>query len=177
MSSHHAGGPSGDGGFKGRQLNVLQALELVGDQRQFQVGIAGGIAMAGKVFGAAQHPFVLQPLKKAAAQGAGGLSGLPPGAHVDDRVGGIVVDIANRPQHPVQSEAAGFERSAAAIGRGQGFSLRRVALPKLRQAQRWRQPTGAIEALAHAFFHIGAEQQWPLGPVLQLPASQRQISR
>ena len=176
VSGHHAGGSSGNGGFKRRQLNLLQALELVGDQRQFQVGITGRIAMAGEVFGAAQHPFALQPNEKAAAQGAGGLSCLPPGAHVDHRIGGVVVDIANRPQYPVQPEAAGLKRSAAAIGRGQLFGLRWVALPKPRQAQRRRQPTGAIKALAHAFFHIGAEQQWPLGPVLQLPAAQRQIS-
>ena len=137
------------------------------------MGIAGGIAMAGKVFGAAQHPFALQSLQKAAAQGAGGLSCVSPGAHVDDRVGGVVVDIADRPKHPVQPEAAGLKRGAAAIGRGQGFGLSRVAIPQLRQAQWWRQPTGAIKALAHAFFHIGAEQQWPLGPALQLPAAQR----
>ena len=71
--------------------------------------------MAGKVLGASKNTRLLQPPLEGNGQGAGTLGIFAPGPHIDHRVGGVVVDVAHRPQHPVQATAAGLFAGAEAI--------------------------------------------------------------
>ena len=95
MGRHHAGHPGGDGCSEGGQLHRLQPLAAVAQKRQLQVGVAAGVAMAGEVFGAAEHPFGLGAAQE--GRGQAGCRGrvLAPGAHVDHRVGRVVIDITD----------------------------------------------------------------------------------
>ena len=97
VGRHHAGHPGGDGGAEGGQLHRLQPGAAVGQPGEFQVGVAGGVAVAGEVLGAAEHPFGLGTPQEGRGQAGRRGRVLAPGAHVDHRVGWIVVDITDRP--------------------------------------------------------------------------------
>ena len=124
VGRHHAGHPGGDRGAEGGQLHRLQPLAAVAQQRQLQVGVAGGVAMAGEVLGAAEHPLGLGAAQEGRGQAGGRGRVLAPGAHVDHRVGRVVIDIANGPQHPVQAQQPGLAARAAAVALGQGLGVR-----------------------------------------------------
>ena len=83
------------------------------------MGVAGGVAVAGKVLGASENTRLLQPPLEGNGQGAGTPGIFAPGPHIDHRVGGVVVDVAHRAQHPVQPAAAGLFAGAAAIAHTQ----------------------------------------------------------
>ena len=136
--------------------------------------------MAREVFGAAQHPLLLQPLQEGRGQGGGGGGRFPPGPHVDHRVGRVVVYVAHGRQHPVEPQQLGLPAGAGPIGPGQGLGPFWIAAPEGIEGEGGHQPAGPFKALAYALLHIGAEQQALLGagpgPVLQLAATQGQIS-
>ena len=165
---HHRGHIRSDGPLEGGKLDGLQPFTAVGQHGQFEVRIACGVAVAGEVLGAAEHAFGLGGLDEGSSEGADGVGVLTPGAHVDDRIGRIVVDVANGSQDPVQPELAGFAGGAAAIGGRQGQGGLRVMGVDPAHAHGRRQPAGSLEALAHPLFHIGAEQQGLGTPTGQL---------
>ena len=131
--------------------------------------------MTGEVLRAAEHAFGPHPPHKGRRQGRCGAGVFPPGPHVDHGIGGVVVDIADRAQHPVEAEGPGFAAGAAAMALGQGAGLLRCLPKQPSDRQRRRQPARPLEALAHALLYIGAEQQGQPGPALQLLAAQRHL--
>ena len=106
--------------MKGGQFDRRQPLPAVGQQGQGEVRIAAGVPVAGEVLGAAQHPFCLHAPQEGRRQGACRSRILSPGPHVDHRVGGVVVDVTHRPQHPVEPQGPGLPAGAAAVALGQG---------------------------------------------------------
>ena len=142
---------------------------------QIQVRVDAGVAMAGKMLRAAEHPLLLQPPAEGTHQGGGGGGVLPPGPHIDHRIVGVVVDIAHGRQHPVQAHPPGFPSRAVAIAFRQGQGQGRIPAMKPAQGQGGHQPAQSLKALAHPFLHIGAEQQRPAGPAAQLVGAQAQF--
>ena len=69
-----------DGGLEGRQFDLLQPFAAVGQHRQVQMGVAGGVAVAGKVLGASEHTRLLQPPLEGNGQGAARWLGSSPQA-------------------------------------------------------------------------------------------------
>ena len=84
----------------------------MGQHRQVQMGVAGGVAVAGKVLGASEHR-LLEPPLGATARALAVLESSPQARTLI--LVGVVVDVAHRPQHPVQPTAAGLFAGAAAI--------------------------------------------------------------
>ena len=82
------------------------------------MGIAAGVAVAWEVFGAAEHPSCLHAPHKGRCQRPGCGWIFPPGPHIDYRVGRVVVDIAHRPQHPVEPQAPGISARALPVAFG-----------------------------------------------------------
>ena len=79
--------------------------------------------MAREVLSAAQHAATGQAPLEGSGQGAGGGGLLTPGPHVDHRVGRVVVDVADRAEHPVQAAAPGLVCGAVAVAFRQGDGL------------------------------------------------------
>ena len=177
MGRHHAGHAGGDGGAKGGQLHSLEPLAAVGQQGQLEMGIAGRVAMAGEVLGAAQHPLRLGAAHEGGRQGSGGGGGLTPGPHVDHRVGGVVIHIAHRAQHPVEAEGPGLAAAAAPVALRQLLGRGRIIPVKAAEGQGRHQPAGTLEPLAHPLLHIGAEQEIAGRPRLELAGAQPQFGR
>ena len=177
VGCHHRGHPCGDRLLKGGQFDRRQPLPAVGQQGQGEVRIAAGVPVAGEVLGAAQHPFCLHALQEGRRQGACRSRILSPGPHVDHRVGGVVVDVTHRPQHPVEPQGPGLPAGAAAVALGQGQGP--LGLPPVQpaQGQGRHQPGGSVKALTHPLLHVGAEQQGLAGPAAELGAAQGQLGR
>ena len=176
MGRHHALHTGGNGGLKGRKFDLLQPFAAVGQHRQVQMGVAAGVAVAGKVLGASEHPRLLEPPLERHRQGTGSLGILAPGPHIDHRVGGVVVDVAHRPQHPVQATAAGLFAGAAAIALTQIQGQLGLPLVESPEGQGRHQPAGPFEALANALFNVRADQQPLLTPALQLLGALLQLN-
>ena len=133
--------------------------------------------MAGEVLGAAQHPCPMQTAHKGGRQGSGPGGVLAPGPHVDHRIGGVVVHIAHRPQHPVEPYGPGIPAAALPVSLCQGDSPIGITAVQPPQGQRRDQPAGPLEALAHPLLHVGAEKQGLVCPPLQLSGAQGQFRR
>ena len=128
--------------------------------------------MAGKVFGAAEYPLVLQSCRKQQLK-ALAASAVSQARTLITGLAGLLLTSQTGPSTQFKPGSGFF---CAGHRPWLGFGLvgsRCPASPgSAVAAANWRH-----RSVAHAFFHIGAEQQWPLGPVLQLLAAQRQISR
>ena len=175
MAGHHRLHAGGDGLAEGGQFHLLQPLAAVGQQGQFQVGVAGGVAVAREVLGAAEHAGGLQAPQEGRCQGSGAGRILPPGAHVDHRVGRVVVHVAHWPQHPVEPHGPGIQATATAIALGQGAGPLGLPAVQAAEGKGRHQPAGPLEALPHPLLHVGAEQQGLAGPGLQLAGAQGQF--
>ena len=175
VGGHHRGHPRGNRPLKGRQLDLIEAFAVVGQFGQLQVRIRAGVAVAGEVFGAGQHALGLAALDEGRREGPGALGGLPPGAHVDHGVGRVVVDVADRTQHPVQPQQPRLPAGAAAVALSQGLRLLGIACMQGPQREGRRQPGSPLKALADPLFHVGAEQQGLARPALELLAAQTQF--
>ena len=175
VGGHHRGHAGGDGGPEWWQLHRLQTGAAVGKQRQLQVGIAAGVAMAGEVLGAGQHPLRLTAPHEGRRQGSGGFRVFAPGAHVDHRVGRVVVHIAHRSEHPVEPQQPCLAARAVPVALRERLGPLRLSPVQPSQGQGRHQPAGPLKALAHAFLNVGAEQQRSAGPALQLLGAQAQF--
>ncbi len=175
VGGHNAGNPSGDRPPKGHPFQGLQTIAAVGQFRQFQVGVDRRVAMARKMLSRGQNPLTLATLNKGGNQVRHNLRRFPKGPHINDRVLGIVIDIGDGGQHPVQTQGDGFlgreptEAAGVVLGKGQ------IPAGDRPQSQGRRHPTGPRKALPHPLFNISSQQQRNFGPLLQLLGPQRQF--
>ena len=108
MSRHDRHDAGADRLPKGNPLDPLQAWALNGNERQGQVRIHLGVTVTRKVLGGRQHPGLLGSGHECRTHTAHHLRVLSVGADVDDRIGGIVVDIHHWGKNPVDSQGTGF---------------------------------------------------------------------
>src|SRR3974390_1432571 len=89
---HEDGVDSGlDGGCEGRQFDRVEALAVVVDQRNGEVRVGIGVAVAGKVLGGGQHAVLVRAFDIGGGHPADERGVFAKGAGVDDgivRVGG-----------------------------------------------------------------------------------------
>ena len=175
MGGHHTVDPCFDQRFERWQLQLIQPRTVVGQHRQIEMGIAGGVAMAGEVLGAAQYSTAGETPLESTRQGRDGFRLFPPGAHIDHRIVRIVVDIADRSQNPIEPAALRLFARALAIALRKGQGALRIPGMQACKGQGRHQPAAPLEALADAFLHIGAEQQGLLTPAPKLTGALLQL--
>ena len=95
MGRHDAVDAGFHDGLERHEFKLHKLAEVVIQYRQLQMGIHSRIAMTWEVFGASQHTFCCKALLESTSQRRDGGSVFSPCPHIDDRVGWVVVDIAD----------------------------------------------------------------------------------
>jgi hypothetical protein len=70
------------------------------------MGVASGVAVAREVLGCGQHPVLLQTPDLRRNQAANGVGVFAKGTDIDDRIGGVVVDVGHRREGEVNAHRA-----------------------------------------------------------------------
>src|SRR5690606_15760321 len=110
VGAHDRPGAGRDGRPERPQLPLVQGRGVQVDVRQGVVGVDVGVTVPGEVLGAGGHAGGLQALDVGGGV-PGDQGGVPAeGAHPDDRVGGVGVDVGRG--SPVEVDAAGREPAA-----------------------------------------------------------------
>jgi len=103
---HERGDASADGGAKGGELYLIEAIASVAHDRQREVAVHLGVAMSGKVLSAREN---VRSLQTADERDTGSHHGSCIGAEcaiADDRVFGLRVDVENRSEVQVEPDGA-----------------------------------------------------------------------
>jgi len=118
-----------------------------------------GVTVSGEMFRTPQNPAAAQPPLKRLRQISDHFRLLTPRPHIDHGVGRVAVDVTDRAQHPVEAATFGLLSRDPSIAFGQSHDV--VGIFRLQPPQRHggHEPGGAFKPLAHAFLHIGAQQE------------------
>ena len=111
---HHDVHARGDRRAERHQLDRVEPRPGRADDGQRQVGVRAGVAVAGEVLGRGEHPVVLEAPHLGRHEPAHVGRILAERAGIDDRVGGIVVDVGHRREGQVHADGAALERGDAA---------------------------------------------------------------
>ena len=110
VARHHESGAGLDRRAERHQLERVEAGPRRADHRQREVRVGLGIAVTGEVLRGGEHPVVLQPADVGRDQPAHQEWILAERSGVDDRIGGIVVDVRDRRKGEVDPDRAALER-------------------------------------------------------------------
>ncbi len=131
-----------------------------------RMGIDLGVAVSGKMLSGRDHAVVLKSTHECRAQPRRQCWILAVGPRIDDRIGGIVIDVENRCVGDVDAQSPSLERCHSTLLVGE----RRVAGGSKRHLRRKddratqvdgvREEPTAPCAVAGAKLEVGAEKQW-----------------
>ncbi len=96
MRAHDGLGARGDPRSERDEFGRIQVLVIGRDDRESEVRVFLGVAVAWKVFQGRDHTMVFETPHVGLDEGGDRGGALPEGAHVDDRVQRIVVEIGIR---------------------------------------------------------------------------------
>jgi hypothetical protein len=150
---HHGGGAGLDARPERRQLDRVETLARMRDDRQPEVRVDVGIAMAREVLKRGEHAAFLQPAHPAGDHlaGLGGI--LAEGADVDHGIARVVVDVGDRRKVDVHAQGARFGRDDLA-----GF-IGQLRIAGGAKRHRPRELGGAGNPHLHAPLEVGRGQQ------------------
>ena len=128
VGCHYAVDAGGNHLPKRREFKIRQSLRAMGKDRKVEMRVAARVSVAWKVLGTTQHPSSAESALKCSSKcsGRGGI--FSPSPHIDHRVSGVVVHVANGPEHPVQSAAARLVSGATAVALGEVQGSLRLVL-------------------------------------------------
>ena len=151
MAGHDAADSRRNRRAKGNQLDAFEPLAIAGNGRERDVRIHAHIAVSGKMFRGREAAIFLHAAHERRNETRHAQRIFAEGAHIDDRIIGIVVHVGVRRENPLNSRGARFERRDFADGVGV------LRISGRRDGHRVGKPGAFIEAHGGAALEIRAE--------------------
>ena len=161
VCGHDAGGSVFDQGFEGGQFDRIQAIHVVGDQRQVGMRIDLRVAVSGEVFGCADDAAVFHTFDVGQAFGSYVFRVFTEGTVTDHGVECIVVYVHRRCQVDVQSGAFGL------AGDFQSHFIDQVVVLERTQCHLIREAGYVVQTHSQAPFAVDGDEHRGLGGLLQ----------
>ena len=153
MRRHDRVGPGCEAGPEWDQLDAVEPVARVMDDRQPEVGIHVGVAVAREMLDRGEHAARLQPFDVRGGERADPLRILAERPDVDDRIAGVVVDVDDRREVDVHADSPGFGSRDAARLEGQPRVSGRA------ESHGVRKDGSALQPEADARLEVGRDEQ------------------
>jgi hypothetical protein len=142
-----------DGGAERHELDGLEALPCDMQGRQRAMGVDVSVAVAGKVFRARQHAFLLEAAHECSDVPRHVMRIFTEAAGVDDGIERIDVDVGDGREDVIDTDGERLARGHTRLLFG------KRGLAGRRERHRRQPPLGVAEAHAHSGFEISADEQ------------------
>ena len=162
MAQHDGVDAGADGLAERPQLHAVEPRAVGVQGGELQMGIGRSVAVSGIMLHRRQQAARVRALHESRGHAAHQLRVLAVRAHVDDRVGGVGVDVRHRREGPVHAERAAF--AGGHLAREARVRLRARGPHRHGRGQRDHAPA---DAEVHAALHVGGDDQRHVGRGLE----------
>ena len=162
MARHDAHDPAFDGGLEGDEFERVEPRAVVRKDGEAEVGVRGGVAVAGEVLGRGDNAARLRPLHERADHLGHELGPLAVGADVDDGVLRVVVDVRDGGEDLVHADGPRLLGGEVTGGVGE------LRVARGAEGHRPRQRRRPLDPHPRPPLHVLRDEQRPPRPALEV---------